>query len=111
MPIVHVRANAPETTEDALAAIAETVADAMECPAGDVWCTYQRVDPVTIGTRPANVVYVDLLARPRDGDALQNGLAAAARATSTSFGVPLEDVWAHLTVLEPGTVFAGRGLI
>jgi hypothetical protein len=110
MPIVHVRGDRSKGTPAALGAIAEAVAEETGCSTGDVWCTYQQVT-ATVGKRPASILYVDLLARPRDGDVLQKALAAAARAASTSFGVALDDVWARLTVLESGTVFAGGGLL
>lgn len=110
MPIVHIRGNAQTGTEAALGAIAEEVAKAVDCATGDIWCTYDQV-ATTVGKQLHNVLYVDLLARPRERDLLQKGLEAAAKAASRSFGVRLEDVWAHLTVLEPATVFAGRRLL
>lgn len=106
MPVVHIRGPVPGASADALARVAQDVAAAISCPVGDVWCTYEQVT-TTVGTQSGRVLFVDLLARPRDGDALQNGLEAAARAASTSFNVELEDVWAHLTVVEEGRLFAG----
>lgn len=110
MPVVHIRGPVPGATADALGNVAREVAAAIPCAVGDVWCTYQQVT-TTVGTRSERVLYVNLLARPRDGNALQQGLEAAARAASMSFHVGLEDVWAYLTVLEPGQVFAGGSLI
>ena len=106
MPVVHIRGSVPGANADTLAKVARDVAEAVPCPVGDVWCTYQQVT-TTVGTRSERVLYVDLLARPRDGDALQNALEAAARAASASFHVNLEDVWAHLTVVEERRLFAG----
>lgn len=111
MPVVHVRGTFRHASVGQLASVAEAIAAAAGCSSGDVWATYQQLNPVTAGTRSQNILYVDLLAQPRDGAVLQNALAAAARAASSSFQVPLEDVWAHLTVLEPRQVFAGGGLI
>lgn len=107
MPVVHVRGTLRNASVNQLVHIAEAVAAPAGCSLGDVWCTYQQVNPATAGSRTHDILYVDLLARPREKDALQNALAAAATSASSSFHVPLEDVWARLTVLEPGTVFAG----
>ena len=109
MPVVHIRGPVSGATADVLAKVARDVAAAIECPVGDVWCTYHQVT-ATVGTRSERVLYVDLLARHRDGDALQQGLEAGVRAAAASFHVNLEDVWGHLTVLGPGTVFAGGEL-
>lgn len=106
MPVVHIRGPVPGATAEVLAKVARDVAAAVGCPVGDVWCTYHQVT-TTVGTRSERVLYVDLLARRRDGDALQQGLEAAARAAAASFHVNLEDVWAHLTVVEEGRLFAG----
>ena len=106
MPVVHIRGSVPGANADTLAKVARDVASAIGCPVGDVWCTYQQA-VTTVGTRSERVLYVDLLARPREGDALQDGLEAAARAASASFHVNLVDVWAHLTVVEKDRLFAG----
>ena len=110
MPVVHILGPVPGATADTLGKVARDVAAAVGCPVGDVWCTYQQVT-TTVGTRSERVLYVHLVARPREGDALQEGLEAAARAASMSFHVSLEDVWAHLTVLDEGRVFAGGRLL
>lgn len=108
MPVVHIRGPLPGASADALGHVAREVAAGVGCSVGDVWCTYQQVT-TTVGTRSERVLYVQLLTRPREEDALQQGLEAAARAASMSFHVNLEDVWAYVTVLEPGQVFAGGG--
>ena len=110
MPVVHIRGPLPGASVDALGHVAREVAGAVGCPVGDVWCTYHQVT-TTVGTRSERVLYVQLLARPLDESALQQGLEAAARAASMSLHVNLEDVWAYLTVLEPGRVFAGGELL
>jgi hypothetical protein len=110
MPVVHIRGSLSGATADVLAKVARDVAAAIPCSVGDVWCTYHQVT-ATVGTRSERVLYVDLLARPREDGALVEGLEAAARAASAAFHVSLEDVWGHLTVLEEGSVFAGGGLL
>ena len=114
MSIVHIHGSrfvAERATPKALANIATHVAEAVGCNVGDVWCTFTPATEMTIGNRPGRILYLDLLARPRATDELQRGLEAAARAASASFGVALEEVWAHLTVLETDRVFAGGELL
>jgi hypothetical protein len=118
MPIVHVRGSkgiAGRATPKALTNIATEVADAAGCSVGDVWCTFTPATETTVGTRVPRegegILYVDVLARPRETDVLPGTLEAAARAAASSFRVRLDNVWAHVTVLETGTVFAGGRLV
>ena len=112
MPIVHIRALSPLDGAPApLASIAEAVAAACDCPPEEVWCTFSPLAAVTIGARPveqaSGIVFVELVMRSRGVEPDAAALEAAARATASSFRIPLEDAWARLSLVEPGTVFAG----
>ena len=114
MPIVHVRgtnSRASLATRKAMGHVAAATAGAVDCPVHEVWCTFQGLAATTIGERvPAEdeaILYVDLVLKDRPGEVLAEALEATARAAAESFHTKLENVWARVVRIEPGTVFAG----
>ena len=117
MPIVHVRGLPRKTsdTERALAEVAVAVAAAAGCEVGQVWTTFQGLDAMTLGSRPVagdgQILYADLLMQPRGEEIEAATLTALAESAAVAFGVDPDDVWARLTLVTPGTTYAGGGLI
>lgn len=117
MPIVHVRglSRSSSDAERALIDIATAVASAAGCEVNQVWTTFQGLDAMTLGTSPAQddgqILYVDLLMQPRGDEIHAATLTALAQAAAVAFEVDPNDVWARLTLVAPGTVYAGGGLI
>lgn len=112
MPVVHVRGISDLTkgeVDAGLRYIAAGVAEALGGDVGDVWCTFSDLEAMTIGDDVPRdddrILYLDLLLQPRPE--APAALEAAAKQAATAFGVQPENVWARLTPLEPGTVFAG----
>ena len=112
MPVVHVRGISDLTKGEidaGLRYIAAGVAAALGRDVGDVWCTFSGLETMTVGDDVPRdddrILYLELLLRllPEAATALE----AAANQAATAFGVRPENVWARLTPLEPGTVFAG----
>lgn len=118
MPVIHVRAGAAdrERAPAALAAIARDVAEAVPCDVGGVWCTFQELDVQTVGASlrdgEGRIVYVDVWISPRDDPgAATRALTAACDATAAGLGIPVQDIWGTLRMVEPGRVFAGGALV
>ncbi|HEV2755750.1 MAG TPA: hypothetical protein VG318_08245 [Actinomycetota bacterium] len=114
MPIVHVRgtqSRASRATRATLGRIATATATAVDCPVHEVWCTFEGLAATSIGERVPEedeaILYVDLLLAPRPDDVMARALEATARAAAESFHTKVENVWARLVRIEPGTVFAG----
>jgi hypothetical protein len=119
VPVVHIRSLAPAggdaEADAALASVARAVASAIGAEPAGTWCTFTAVDRMTLGERSVSdagrIVYLDLWLRSRGAEIDRAALVAAARAASTGFGVPIEDVWATLRLVEPGRVMAGGQLV
>ncbi|MDQ4024670.1 MAG: hypothetical protein M3217_04135 [Actinomycetota bacterium] len=94
-----------------LGRIATATAAAVDCPVREVWCTFDGLAVTSIGERVPEedeaILYVDLLLTPRPDDVMARALEATARAAADSFHTKIENVWARLVRVEPGTVFAG----
>jgi hypothetical protein len=110
MPTVHIR------SVRCRFCVARAVAGAVPCSLDGVWCTFQELGVETLGDRRVvamgRIVYVDLAIRARgDPGASLRALSAACLAAAVAFGVPVEDVWGLLHPVEPGSVFAGGGLV
>jgi hypothetical protein len=119
MPVVHVRSILPPGEEDrvdgALTEIAQAVARASGGEPSDTWCTFTRVDRMSLGERivtgAGRIVYLDVWLRPRGAGIERAVLTEAAAAAARGFGVPLVDVWATLRPVEDGRTFAGGEVI
>ncbi len=119
MPAVHIRSLRldADRAREGLPAIARAVAEATPCSVPGVWVTFQPLDVQSLGERiileEGRIAYVDVWIREREDDpeAVQRALVAACRATAEALGIPVEDVWGTLRLVEPGRVFAGGDLI
>jgi len=119
MPAIHVRGLAPTggraQVDQALAAIAVDVAAAIGGEPRGTWCTFTIVDRMTIGSDvvegEGRIVYLDMWIRSRGVEIDGRALTAACHAAARELGVPVEDVWGTLRLVEPGHVFAGGALI
>lgn len=119
MPTVHVRSLASDASaaETTLRAVARAVAEVTPCSVSAVWVTFAALEVQTIGERvvvdDSRIVYVDLWMRrrPEDPEAPARALAAACGAAAAGVGVPVEDVWGTVRLVEPGRVFAGGALV
>lgn len=114
MPIVHLTLlppPEPAALDRALEALTIAVAEAVDCPAGDVWVYAHLAAAVQMGERRPGFVghcpVVEILARPRAAPDAARALEAAARAVSEALGLPIEDVWATWRECPQGRVFAG----
>lgn len=119
MPTVHVRSVQADAAaaRGGLPEIARAVARAVPCSVDGVWVTFQVLEVETLGERyvdgDGRIAYVDVWIRPRDSDpgAAPRALVAACESTAAMLGIPVEDVWGTLGLVEPGRVFAGGGLV
>jgi hypothetical protein len=99
----------------ALTSIARAVAATIGADPSGTWCTYARIDRMSLGEHPADggggVVFVDVWMRSRGAESDREALMAVTMSTAEGFGVPHEDVWATLRTVEPGRVIAGGGFV
>lgn len=76
-----------------------------------MWTYWQLVEFASIGadlqTTKNRVAMITILGRRRPQEQVRAALEAAARAVSTTFALPIEDVWVRWDELSDGTVFAG----
>ncbi|MFN8225027.1 MAG: hypothetical protein U0R50_17480 [Gaiellales bacterium] len=119
MPVVHIRSLAvdAEAAPATFGIVTRAVAEATPCAVAGVWVTFQPLAAQSLGDEPVSgdgrIAYVDLWLRPRAGDPDAGGraLAAACRGVADGLGLPAEDVWGALHLVEPGAVFAGGSLV
>jgi phenylpyruvate tautomerase PptA (4-oxalocrotonate tautomerase family) len=118
MPVVHVQAiegRAPDEIDRALVGIAEEVAAAASCPVQTVWCTFDPLPAVAIGTHKARpgheVVFVNIEMRSRGAEVAAEVLRRTAAGTAAGFGVDVEDVWVRLSEVTPGSVITGGEIV
>ena len=95
-----------------LVRLAEGVAEGVDCPVGDVWCSFVPASAQCIGERlgsPCPIVVIR--GRARAGERVVAGMAAAARVVAAELRVPVEDVWVQWLDVLPGRAFAGGAVI
>ena len=118
MPVVHIRAiegRDATAIDGALVAIAEELAEAAACPVQTVWCTFEPLSALTIGTNKAaaghEIVFVDIEMRSRGEEVAAEVLRRTGARTAERFGVPVEDVWVRLYEVPPGSVMTGGEIV
>ncbi|MGH2805874.1 MAG: hypothetical protein ACRDKT_01235 [Actinomycetota bacterium] len=118
MPVVRVRAiegRDDDSASAALIAIAEEIADAASCPVQTVWCSFEGLSTLTIGTNRAaaghEIVFVDVEMRSRGVEVAGEVLRRTAIRAAEGFGVPVEDVWVRLYEVPPGSVITGGEIV
>jgi len=119
VPAIHLRSLPPvdgdAQIDETLRAIGRDVAEVLGDDPDGTWCTFTRVDRMSIGERivehDGRIAYLDLWIRSRGEATDRAALEAACRAAAKGLRLPIEDVWATLRHVEPGRVFAGGGVI
>lgn len=115
MPVLHVRASNPgdaAAVKSLMESLPAEVEAAAEIREGGVWCTYAALAAQSVGgtvTGPGHhgAAYVDIHMRPRDEEQVARVLRAAAECVARVLSIPVEDVWAKVSVEASGHVFAG----